>query len=89
MARLTKTSIALRGAMALFGGYAVAAAWQGALARSLPMSRIDATTASTLFSFTLFAAAAIWTFAARTATRAAIGLAIAGTIAAASWWALR
>ncbi len=68
--------------MALSLGYANAALWQAALARALPMARIDATMTATMASFAIFAGAAVWAFAARTVARAATGLAGAAILAA-------
>jgi hypothetical protein len=86
---MVRNSIMMRGALALLAGYAVAVCWQVALARWLPMSRIDATITATMISFPIYAAAAIWSFAAHSATRAAMGLLGAIAVALLLWWPVR
>lgn len=69
-----------RGLLALIGGYAVSAAWADGLARILPGSAADAALAATMASFVVYALAAIWTYAARSTARAALGVALAFTV---------
>ncbi len=69
-----------RGLLALIGGYAVAAAWADGLARVLPGSAADAALAATMASFVIYAMAAIWTYAARSTRRAALGLCISFSV---------
>ncbi|WP_312319658.1 DUF3649 domain-containing protein [Stenotrophomonas sp.] len=66
-----------RGLLALIGGYAVAAAWADGLARILPGNAADAALVATMASFVVYALAAIWTYAARSTARAALGVALA------------
>lgn len=79
----SKMDLLIRGMLALFAGYGVAAIAQAALARTLPMARIDATMTATMLSFAIYAGAVVWAFAAHSARRAGIGLLIAGVAAAA------
>lgn len=71
---------------ALFGGYALAALASVA-ALALPMGTVEAVLAGMQASFVVYAAAAIWVFAARSASRAWLGLAAAAVplLAAACW----
>ncbi|PWR26008.1 iron transporter [Zavarzinia aquatilis] len=70
----------LRALAALPVGYALAALATAALARHLPLDADQAVLAATMASFAIFAAVAIWAFAARGQRRlwAGIGLAAAG-----------
>lgn len=80
-------AVASRAVAAVVGGYAFAAVAGVFLARVLPMPRADAVLAMTLASFAIYAAAAIWVFAARTAVRAWLGLLVPTLVlGAASWW---
>lgn len=75
-----RLGVGARAAAAILGGYALAAAATAFLAQLLPLlpllhlSRADAVMASTLFSFTVYACAVLWVFAARSAARAWAGL---------------
>lgn len=60
---------------ALFGGYALAALTSVA-ALALPMSPVEAVLTGMQASFVVYAAAVIWVFAARSAQRAWVGLAV-------------
>ena len=61
---------------AVGGGYALAALASVAVL-ALPVSRIQAVIGGMLSSFAVFAAAVVWVFAVRSATRAWIGLFVA------------
>jgi uncharacterized protein DUF3649 len=74
LALVDRLAIASRVAAAVLGGYVFANVVAIFLAMVLPMPRASAVLAMTLASFALYAAAAIWVFAARTATRAWLGL---------------
>ncbi|BBK40500.1 hypothetical protein STVA_05200 [Allostella vacuolata] len=78
--------IASRVVAAIGGGYAVAAAAAICLALALPGPRAEAVLTGMLLSFAVYAGAVIWVFAAATATRAWIGLAIPGAALAAIAW---
>lgn len=78
-------SIVSRIAAAVLGGYALATISGAAIARFLPLSRADAVLTAMLCAFAVHAAAALWAFAARSATRAWIGLSLPAALAAAAW----
>ena len=77
-------------AAALFGGYALAALASVA-APALPMGTVEAVLTGMQASFVVYAVAAIWVFAAKSARRAWLGLAaVAVPLLAAAcwvWWA--
>lgn len=78
-----------RGGLALVGGYAVAATWAAGLARLLPGGAADTALVATMLSFVVYTGAAIWSFAARSTARAALGLLLAGALGLAIAWLLR
>lgn len=69
-----RAGVASRAIAAIGGGYAMAALSTAVLALLLPLTKADAVMASTMLSFTVYACAVIWVFAAPTALRAWIGL---------------
>ncbi len=69
-----KAQLVARGALALILGYGVAATVQVLMARALPLALIDATIVATMLSFLVYAAAAVWSFAARSVFIAGVGL---------------
>jgi sorbitol-specific phosphotransferase system component IIC len=83
-----RLAIASRVTAAILGGYALAAAMAMALARALPMTREEATTAATILGVLSLPAAAIWAFAARSAWQAWAGIAAATAVAGLSAWLL-
>lgn len=68
--------IASRVGAAAFGGYALAAAVAGFLALALPMPRAEAVMTGTMVSFAVYVGAVLWVFAASSAGRAWLGLAV-------------
>jgi hypothetical protein len=83
-----RLAIAGRVTLAMFGSYGVAGLATALLAIALPGPRAEAVSAATLASFLVMAAAVIWVFAARTLTRAALGLGTcAAVLAGCLWWA--
>ena len=62
---------------AVAGGYAVANLAVIAVGMGLPMARVDAVHTGFLLGFGLHAAAVVWAFAAASARRAWLGLAVA------------
>lgn len=78
--------VALRTVGAVGGGYALAASAAGAAAVWLPLPRAEATLAGMLASFAVFAAAILWCFAARSATRALAGVALPLALLLTAWW---
>jgi hypothetical protein len=75
-----RLGVAARAAAALFGGYAVAALAGAALALYLPGPRSETALTGALASFAVYAGAAMWTFAARSAARAWGGLLLASAV---------
>jgi hypothetical protein len=73
---------------ALFGGYALAALTSVATL-ALPMDAVEAVLLGMQASFGVYAGAVVWVFAARSARRACLGLAVAAVpllIAASLVW---
>lgn len=71
---------------AIFGGYFLAALTSVAVL-ALPMNKGQAVLAGMLASFAIYAAAAIWVFAVRSAGRAWVGLLVVGLpMAMAAWY---
>ncbi|MDH6590319.1 hypothetical protein M2165_000208 [Variovorax sp. TBS-050B] len=75
-ARRKRAALLSRIVAALFGGYALAALTSAA-ALALPMDPVEAVLAGMQASFLVYAGAAVWVFAARSARRAWLGLAVA------------
>lgn len=79
-----RLGIASRAIAAILGGYALAALASVALALTLPAAfgvpRAEAVTWGMLLSFAVYAAAAMWAFAASNAMRAWAGLALAALL---------
>jgi hypothetical protein len=73
-------------AAAVLGGYALATALSVALAGLMPGQRADAVLAATLGSFAVYAAAALWAFAAGSARLAWLGLLLPTALGAAVAW---
>lgn len=73
-------------AAALLGGYLFTYAFTAALARLLPLGKIDAMIIASLLSFAVYTLAILWAFACRSATRAWAGLSLALPLAAMGFW---
>ncbi|CAG9168497.1 DUF3649 domain-containing protein [Cupriavidus respiraculi] len=71
-----RLAVASRAVAAIGGGYVLAAAATTVLSLVLPLSRSEAVVTATLLSFLVYAGAVIWVFAARSAWRAWIGIAL-------------
>lgn len=67
-------SVVSRIAAALLGGYTLTNVLAGSIARVLPMPPADAVFTMILASFAIYVAVVVWVFAARTASRAWLGL---------------
>ncbi|MGO4332982.1 DUF3649 domain-containing protein [Cupriavidus sp. 2TAF22] len=78
-----RLDVASRVVAAIGGGYVLAALATGLLAVVLPMPPSEAVTTATLLSFSLYACAVLWVFAAGSALRAWAGLAIPAAVMAA------
>ncbi|MBR0644240.1 DUF3649 domain-containing protein [Plastoroseomonas hellenica] len=74
--RLRILGILSRTVAALFGGYAAAALASVCLAVGLPASPAEAALTGMMASFAVMTGAVVWVFAAATALRAWIGIAI-------------
>jgi hypothetical protein len=85
-----RLAVALRSLVAIFGGYALAAAsaaWLGYLLPVLGMTRLDAVLTAAMLAFIVHACAAIWVFAVASTWRAALGILAPGAILAIGAWA--
>lgn len=71
-----RLAVASRALAAIVGGYAVAALSTGALSVYLPGARAEATLTATMLSFIVYTGVVVWVFAARSAWRAWLGLAL-------------
>ena len=67
---------------AILGGYGFTYAFTAALARLLPLDKVDALISASLLSFAVYTGVILWAFACRSATRAWLGLASAAPLAA-------
>jgi hypothetical protein len=67
-------AVTSRSLAAIVGGYACAAAFAAVLAVALPLPRSEAVLWGTMLSFLVWSLAAIWAFAARSASRAWLGI---------------
>ena len=70
-----RAGVASRAVAAIGGGYLLAALATQALALALPLRPVDNVVAATLTGLALYPCAAMWSFAAASATRAWLGLA--------------
>lgn len=71
---------------ALLGGYVFTYAFTAALARLLPLDKVDALISASLLSFAVYTGAILWAFASRSATRAWAGLALGLPLAVIGFW---
>jgi hypothetical protein len=69
-----RVGVAVRAVAAIGGGYAVAALCSAAVALYLPATRAEAALTGTMVAFVVYPCAVLWVFAARSATRAWLGL---------------
>jgi hypothetical protein len=83
-----RSNVAARTLAGTVGAYAVAALFGAALARILPMERLDATLIATLLAFLVAPAVTVWAYLARGPWRAVIGvIGLAASLAAVAWYA--
>ena len=75
-----RLGVASRALAAIGGGYVVAALAAAVLSLWLPIARVEATLAGTLASFVVYVCAVMWVFAARSAWRAWLGLAVPAAV---------
>ncbi|WP_110970949.1 iron transporter [Pseudomonas huaxiensis] len=71
---------------AILGGYAFTYAFTAALARLLPLDKVDALISASLLSFAVYTAFILWAFACRSAARVWAGLALAVPLAVIGFW---
>ncbi len=82
-------AVVSRVAAAALGGYALSSAATILLSLAWPAPQAQAVMWATMLSFAVYAAAAIWVFATRSATRAWIGIGGATALLAVATWLLR
>lgn len=83
-----RANVGLRIVAGTVGAYLVAALTAAMLARTLPMSRIEAVTSGTMIAYLTAPAITVWAFLARGPWRALAGVAlIAGLLALVAWLA--
>jgi basic membrane lipoprotein Med (substrate-binding protein (PBP1-ABC) superfamily) len=79
-------NVALRTLAGTAGAYLVAALAAAMLARTLPMSRVEAVTSATIIAYLAAPAVTVWAFLARGPWRALAGVAlVAGLLALGAW----
>lgn len=83
-----RAGVASRTVAAVGGSYLLASLSTRALALALPLSPVDAVVAATLSGLAIFPCAVMWTFAAVSAVRAWLGLAVACGLVGLALWAL-
>ncbi|MDV5824816.1 ketohydroxyglutarate aldolase [Sphingobium naphthae] len=80
-------NVALRVLAGSVGAYLVMALTAALLARTLPMSRVEAVTTATMIAYLAAPAVTIWAFLARGPWRALAGVALVGGLLALGAWA--
>ncbi len=70
------------------GGYGLAALFAMLLSVALPLARLEAVLFATMGSFAVYAAAVVWAFAARSALRACLGLAVPAALLGLALWGM-
>ena len=75
-------AVLVRAVAAIGGGYGVAALWAAAIATWLPASKVEAALTGTLIALVVYPCAVMWCFAARSAVRAWVGLALVAILPA-------
>ncbi|MFT7128883.1 MAG: hypothetical protein ACI89U_000991 [Gammaproteobacteria bacterium] len=83
--RRSPNSVISRSIAALLGGFIVANAVGAALAKALPASQTDAVVMAMMLGFLVYALAALWAFAAKSARTAWLGLSGAVLISLSMW----
>ncbi|THF60726.1 iron transporter [Pseudothauera rhizosphaerae] len=79
-------NVTLRSALAILGGYGLAALAASAFAVGMPLPRVDAVTLAIMLSFIVYLLAVMWVFATATLLRAAAGLAVGAAVFGAWLW---
>jgi hypothetical protein len=81
-----RANVAARAVAGSVGAYAVAALFAAALARTLPMSKVEAVIPATLLALLVAPGATLWAFLARGPWRAWAGIGAAALLFAAIAW---
>ncbi|MDH4744118.1 DUF3649 domain-containing protein [Sphingomonas sp. CBMAI 2297] len=81
-----RANVAARTAAGTVGAYAVAALFAAALARVLPMPKVEAIMPATLLAFLVGPAVTLWAFLARDPWRAWAGVILPAALFAAIGW---
>ncbi len=68
--------VLVRAVAAIGAGYGVSALWAAAIATWLPSAKVEAALTGTMIAFVIYPCAVMWCFAARSAARAWVGLAL-------------
>ena len=71
-----RLGVAVRALTAIVGGYLLSALAAACLALALPTTRLEAAVTGTLLAFVVYPGAVVWVFAARSARRALLGIAL-------------
>jgi hypothetical protein len=83
-----RANIAIRTLAGTIGAYAVAALFGAALARTLPIDRLDATLVATFLAFLVAPAMTVWAYLARGPWRAVAGvIGLTALFATIAWFA--
>ncbi|WP_412556610.1 hypothetical protein [Xylophilus sp. GOD-11R] len=72
--------VAVRALAAILGGYGLSALAAAVIAIALPAVRLEAAVAATMLAFVVYPCAVMWVFAARSAARALLGLALPSAV---------
>lgn len=81
-----RANVALRTVAGTVGAYAVAALAAAALARTLPMARVEAVSIGTMIAYLVAPGVTIWAFLARGPWRALAGVIIAALLLGGIAW---
>jgi hypothetical protein len=81
-----RANVALRTLAGTVGAYGVAALGAAALARTLPLERVEAVTIATMVAYLIAPGVAIWAFLARGPWRALAGVILAAMILGGVAW---
>jgi hypothetical protein len=71
---------------ALLGGYCFTYAFTAALARLLPLDKVDALVVASLLSFLIYTLAILWAFTCRSTRKAWAGMALALPLSIVGFW---
>ena len=84
-----RVMVAGRVLLAVLGGYALASVFTALLSLILPLNRAEAVTTATMLGFVVMPLAVLYVFAARSLSRAALGIGLPlGVLGAGLWLAI-